>query len=315
MRIGYACLNTALANQKITVNRGMIRKTFTEKGLHYTSDLIIDNLKDLLKVLHWNLANGILFYRLSSSMFPWMSEYELEELPHFAEITDLLKEAGDFARLHHMRLSFHPGPFNVLASEKQGVVEKTIKELDQHAAIMDFMQLDASPFYKINIHAGSSLQGDKKQALRNFCKNFHHLKASTRARLTIENDDKPNMFSTGELHEGVHLEIGIPLVFDFHHHFCHPGGQSQEEALIQALDSWPEGIKPVVHYSEPKSMEERKLLRAHSDFIERRIPLYGREFDIMVEAKQKEAAVLQYRQLQEENSLLEPLPPYSTEVE
>ena len=315
MRIGYACLNTALGDKKVTVNRGMIRKTFVEKGLPYTSELIMQNLKDLLQVLQWNKENEIYFYRLSSSMFPWMSEYELEELPRFAEIANLLQEAGSFAKLHHMRLSFHPGPFNVLASEKQVVVQKTIKELDQHAAIMDLMQLSATPFHKINIHVGSSLQGKKEQALQNFCKNFDYLKPSTKARLTVENDDKPNMFSIAELHRGIHLKTGIPLVFDFHHHFCHPGGQSREEALLQALDSWPVGIRPVVHYSEPKSLEDKKLIRAHSDFIERRIPTHGREFDIMIEAKQKEAALLRYRELLNDSALLEPLPPFSTEAE
>lgn len=313
MRIGYACLNTALTNEKISVNRGMIRKTFLEKGLPYASELIVQNLQDLLQVLRWNLENEIYFYRLSSSMFPWMSEYELQDLPQFEKIVSLLKEAGAFAQSHNMRLSFHPGPFNVLASEKQEVVQKTVKELDQHAAIMDLMKLSATPFHKINIHVGSSLQGDKEQALKNFCKNFQHLLPSTKARLTVENDDKANMYTIADLHEGIHQKIGIPLVFDYHHHFCNPGGQSQEEALIQALNSWPEGIRPVVHYSEPKSMEDRKFLRAHSDFIERRIPAYGQEFDIMIEAKQKEAAVLRYRQLREENSLMEPLPSYPIE--
>ncbi|WP_017730576.1 UV DNA damage repair endonuclease UvsE [Nafulsella turpanensis] len=314
MRIGYACLNTALAEEKISVNRGMIRKTFLEKGLSYTGELIIRNLQDLLLVLRWNQEHDILFYRLSSSMFPWMSEYELEELPQFSQIAALLKEAGEFASSSHMRLSFHPGPFNVLASEKPDVVQKTVKELDQHAAIMNLMQLSATPFHKINIHVGSSLQGNKEQALQNFCKNYQRLQSSTKARLTVENDDKPNMFSTGELYEGIHKKIGIPLVFDYHHHFCHPGGQSQEEALMQALGSWPEGIRPIVHYSEPKSLKDRKLLRAHSDYIERRIPSYGREFDIMIEAKQKEEALLRYRELQKNGMLKEPLPPLPVET-
>ena len=51
-----------------------------------------------------------------------------------------------------MRVSYHPGPFNVLASENQSVVTKTIYELNQHAELMDLMGLDKSHYYPINIH-------------------------------------------------------------------------------------------------------------------------------------------------------------------
>ena len=51
-------------------------------------------------------------------------------------------------------------------------------------------------------------------------------------------------------------KINIPIVFDYHHHkFC-DGGLSEEEALELALSTWPKNIKPVVHYSESKSLHE-----------------------------------------------------------
>lgn len=307
MRIGYACLNQTLAGKKITVNRGMIRKTFDAKGLPYASELTLKNLRDLLAVIRWNHGHGISFYRMSSNMFPWMSEYELDELPGFKEIKSLLEEAGQLAQAFDQRLSFHPGPFNVLASTKAGVVKKTVKELDQHAAIMDLMQLSKSPFNKINIHIGTTLQGDKKAAMDAFCSNFGFLKPSTKSRLTVENDDKPNMYTIADLWEGVHKKTGIPLVFDYHHHLCHPGNQTQEEALLLACQSWPENITPVVHYSEPKAMDDRMLFRAHADFVDREIPTYGQAVDIMIEAKQKECAVLRYQEREEANELEEPL--------
>lgn len=307
MRIGYACLNQTLAEKKVTVNRGMIRKTFDAKGLGYTSDLILKNLEDLLVIIRWNQDHGINFYRMSSNMFPWMSEYELEELPAFSAIKSLLEEAGQLAQKFDHRLSFHPGPFNVLASTKAGVVKNTLKELNQHAAIMDLMKLSKSPFNKINIHIGTTLQGDKKGAMNAFCRNFALLKPSTKSRLTVENDDKPNMYTIADLWEGVHQKTGIPLVFDYHHHLCHPGTQTQEEALLLACQTWPESITPVVHYSEPKAMDDRMLFRAHADFVDRKIPTYGQAVDIMIEAKQKECALLRYLEREEADKLEEPL--------
>lgn len=294
-RIGYACINQTLSGNKISVNRGMIRKTFLEKGTAYASSLIQQNLQDLGHILDWNHSRGIDFYRMSSDMFPWMSEYELEELPQFANIRQQLEQIGKKAQSYNQRLSFHPGPFNVLASENPQVVRKTLKELNQHSQIMDLMGLAQSPFNKINIHVGTSLQGQKEKAMMLFCQNFEQLNAGTRGRLTVENDDKAGMYHTGDLYEGIHKKIGIPLVFDFHHHYCHQGGLLEEEALRMALSTWPEGIMPVVHYSEPKSLTDKKLLRAHADLIEHQIPDYGMQFDVMVEAKSKECALLHYR--------------------
>lgn len=53
MRIGYACINTALAEKKICVNRSMVRKTFLEKGIAYASELALKNADDLEKIIDW----------------------------------------------------------------------------------------------------------------------------------------------------------------------------------------------------------------------------------------------------------------------
>ena len=288
----------------------MVRRTFLAKGTDYAAELIKKNLQDLVAIIRWNHEKGIGFYRLSSNMFPWMSEYALEELPDFTEIKGLLEKAGQLAQTFDQRLSFHPGPFNVLASAKEEVVQKTLQELNQHAAIMDLMGLSKSPFNKINIHVGTTLQGEKNTAMEAFCRNFELLAPSTKSRLTVENDDKPNMYTIADLWEGIHQKIGIPLVFDYHHHLCHPGNQTQEEALLMACRSWPAHITPVVHYSEPKAMDDRMLFRAHADYVERKILTYGKEVDIMIEAKQKECAVLRYQEREQAEQLEEPLYQY-----
>ncbi|SDK40881.1 UV DNA damage endonuclease [Catalinimonas alkaloidigena] len=308
MQLGYACINQELSDQKITVNRGMIRRTFDEKGPAYASELILLNLTDLLAVMRWNFLKGIHVYRLSSDMIPWMSEYTWDELPDRDAIDNVLQTIGLLARAYQIRLSFHPGPFNVLASENEKVVEKTILDLNQHAQLMDKMGLSTTPYNKINIHVGSTLGGDKAGALRNFCRNFARLDESTRQRLTIENDDKGNMYTVGDLYEGIYQKIGIPIVFDFHHHFCHSDGVPTQEALHRALSTWPAGITPMCHYSEPRSFEAKAQVRAHADYIVREIPTYGYHFDVVVEAKEKERAVLHYLKLQQRGKLE---PPYA----
>ena len=137
MNLGYACINMGLSSlpksKRVTTNRSMIKRTFQEKGLPYASELALQNCMDLFTILQWNEANGIKFYRLSSDIFPWSSEYNLKDLPDYENIAWWLDQAGMYAWKHGHRITTHPGPFNVLGSPNPSVVDKAIKELETHS--------------------------------------------------------------------------------------------------------------------------------------------------------------------------------------
>ena len=296
MNLGYACINMTLGkhNPKITTNRSMIKKTFKEKGITYASELGIQNSRDLVEIIKWNNKNGINFFRLTSDLFPWASEYNLTELPHYNLIKNILGDVGALANKYGQRITSHPGPFNVLVSPKQHVVENTINDLTMHGEVFDMLGLSRTPYNKINIHC-NGVYGDKIAAMDRFCKNFEKLPESVQTRLTVENDDKASMYSVSDLIY-IHERIGIPIVFDYHHHkFC-SGDLSEEEALKLAVTTWGE-IKPVVHYSESKALHEHndKLKpQAHSDYIKEIPNTYGLDLDVMVEAKAKELSILPF---------------------
>jgi UV DNA damage endonuclease len=290
MNLGYACINLSLG-KKVTTNRTMIKKTFIDKGLDYVSDLVLLNVADLERIIDWNDANDIKLYRMSSDMFPWATEYNFEELKDWKEISIILKRCGDKAKQYNQRLSFHPGPFNVLTSPKESVVLNTIADLEVHGRIMDAIGLSQTPYNKINIHC-NGVYGDKKSAMDRFIANFGRLSKSVQNRLTVENDDKASMYSVKDLMY-IHEKTGIPIVFDYHHHkFC-TGDLTEEQALRLAVSTWPEGIVAAVHYSE--SADGRKP-QAHSDYIFERIDTYGIDVAIMVEAKKKDLTILKYKQ-------------------
>ena len=302
-QLGYACINMNLSNlpksQRVTTNRSMIKRTFQERGLAYASELALANCRDLLTVLKWNQANGLNFFRLSSDLFPWSSEYNLCDLPDYDDICDALMEAGDYAYDNCHRITTHPGPFNVLGSPKPDVVTKTIKELNTHAEVFDMMGLPTTPYAKINIHVGGTYGGDFAGTAKRWCENFHKLSETTQARLTVENDDKASMWSTQRLYDYIYQSIGIPIVHDVHHHrFCHDG-LTDEQAMKLAASTWG-GVTPVIHYSESRSEEQgdpKIRPQAHSDYIYDEIHTYGLDVDIMVEAKAKELAVQKYKEL------------------
>jgi len=299
-RMGYACINMHLSKQKprVYTGRSMIKRTFKSKGINYASELGLQNCKDLLEIIKWNHDNGFNFFRITSNLFPWCSEYDLKHMPDYEAICNVLSEAGQYAIDNDIRITCHPGPFNVLTSPHPHVVDNCIKDLTTHGEVFDLMNLSRTPYNKINIHIGGAY-GDKISSMKRFCENFHRLPNSVKSRLTVENDDKASMYSVVDLYEGVYKVIGIPIVFDYHHHrFC-TGGLTEEDALEVAISTW-NNITPVVHYSESRNIEQEddKIRpQAHSDYVYDYIDTYGNRVDIMVEAKAKELAVLKYKEI------------------
>ena len=310
MDIGYACINMQLSYpqkyggkekgvEPITTNRSMIKRTFETKGLDYASELTLANCIDLNKIIDWNILNGYNFFRMTSNLVPWKSEYDWDDLKDIDEIKTWLHSAGTKVKTHGIRITSHPGPFNVLTSPHEHVVDNCVVDLTIHGDVFDMMGLSRTPYNKINIHVGGAY-GDKPKSMERFCKNFEKLPKCVSDRLTLENDDKQSMYSVKELYNGIHNIIGVPIVFDYHHHrFC-DGGLGEQEALEFAISTWPEGIKPVVHYSESRSKErldEKIKPQAHSDYVLEKINTYGHDVDIMIEAKHKELAVDKYLEL------------------
>jgi UV DNA damage endonuclease len=288
MRLGYACINLALADEGISTNKGMIRRTFLDKGIRYASELALQNVTALKKVLEWNLTNGIRLFRITSELFPWASEYRLQDMPHFREIRAILEEAGKLG----VRVSTHPGPFNKLAGSGP-TLQNTIRDLEIHSELFDLMGLEPSRWNKINIHVGGAY-GDKLETVKRFSSNFKLLSSNLQKRLTVENDDKPGLYTVADLLP-IHEETGIPIVFDYFHHRLHPGALSQEEAFHAAYKTW--NVKPVFHFSSSRRDHEDPTAKkeAHSDWVHERIETYGKEVDIILETKMKEKSLLKYR--------------------
>ena len=170
MRYGYACISMQLSypqkwgNQPkgikpITTGRSMIRRTFDSKGHDYASELTLANCKDLDSIMDWNVGQGYDFYRITSGLAPWKSEYEWTDLKDLDDIKYHLESAGLKASVHDIRITSHPGPFNVLTSPHEHVVKNCVRDLSEHGDVFDFMGLSRTPWNKINIHLGGAYGG------------------------------------------------------------------------------------------------------------------------------------------------------------
>jgi len=299
--LGYACINMGLSDRpaklRVTTNRTMIRKTFDERGINYAAQLAYQNICDLYTILVWNTANNIKFYRMSSDMIPWASEYGVRNLPNIEQVAAMLRKCGDYATSVGQRLTFHPGPFNKLTSSNPSVTSNTIRDLTIHADILDLMGLSNTHYNKINIHVGATYK-DKPMAVAQFLNNWDLVPDNVKSRFTLENDDKPSLYTTEELYNLIHKHTNIPIVFDHHHHSLHNDGMSSADALAIAVSTWG-NVKPVVHYSQSRAVEQniKCPAQAHSDSYWETMDTCGYDVDVMLEAKFKEIALFKYREL------------------
>ena len=293
--MGYCCLCLSLEKEKVTTNRGMVKKTFLERGITYVSELAVKNTEDLIKIITFNGTKNIRMYRMSSDMFPWMSEYEISELPDFEIIRKNLLTAGDLSKELDQRLSFHPSPYCVIASQNPDVIVKSVKELRQHGEIMDLMGLERSHKYPINIHINTT-KPTKEESAKRFLDTFRSLPESVSKRLVVENDDKKSQFTPTDLYNMIYKELRIPITYDFLHHKCNPDELSEMEALELCISTWPEDVTALTHFSDSRKLFEDSSAKelAHSDWIWSKIETYDKVFDIELEVKMKDLALIKY---------------------
>lgn len=255
---------------------------------------------------------SIHFYRLSGQLAPYLTH---PTLPAFhrqiGECWNELAAIGDLARQQGLRLTMHPGHYIQLSSTDATRVERSRQELAVCAALLDAMGLGMEAV--VVIHIGGRY-GEKRASLERFVRNLLALSPSVRRRLAVENDDRA--FDLQDL-LWVHRRTGVRIVLDVLHQRClNGGGYALIEALALALATWPADQRPKIHYSSPRTElrylyqnRQRRLAmplpHQHSDFIDP-FPFIeliqaaqatvSRPFDIMLEAKAKELALLRLRE-------------------
>lgn len=290
VKLGYACINMTLKKDGIYVNRTITIKRLND-NIDKIKELATNNLQDLYKILVFNEANGIRFYRMSSDMFPHFGNPKVKSYSiDFAR--DLLLAAGNYAKHHGHRITMHPGQYTQLGSTNDAVVNQAIIDIENHAHILNMMGLSPSLGSCIIIHGGGTFK-DKQSTIRRISQNFGRLSKSAREYLVFENDD--HHYTVLDLLPLCET-LGVPLCIDFFHHECNGAAEFdvyEPPILDRAIATW-HGRKPKCHYS---SQKPNARLGAHSDCMETLPSMMldtckKYDIDIMIEAKDKELCVL-----------------------
>jgi UV DNA damage endonuclease len=272
-------------------------------------------LRDIFGYLR---RQAITMYRMSSHLAPYLTHPDMPQFHgQIEECTAELTAIGEMARSDGLRLSFHPSLYVVLNAPDEALAARGAREVTALARVLDAMGL--GPEAVIVVHVGG-IYGDRQAARQRFATRYLRLLEPARRRLVLENDD--GRFSVADV-AWIHHQTGIRLIFD-HLHFCNhnPQGMDAIEALAACLDTWPADVRPKMHFSSPRTAMH-VIERAHADpggkkyrlrqprwiqhadfidpfafvtFLRTVQAAHLRDFDIMLEAKAKDLALLRLRE-------------------
>ena len=203
------------------------------------------SLGHLCEIFSYLRKHNIHMYRMSSDMAPYATHPDMPQFHAMVrESAAELEHVGRLAREADIRLSFHPSQFIVLNSENEELTKKSMWDLDSQAEILD--RLGCGPEARLIIHVGGAY-GDRASGCDRWCKTWKRLSEPVRRRLVLENDDI--RYSAADVLR-IHNETGVPLVFDYQHFWCmNPEKLEMLPTLERMLATWPEGVRPKLHYS------------------------------------------------------------------
>ena len=314
MKLGLVCISELLKEEDSSnAFRRVTRKKFIEmrdndedEAFTYLSDLIIHNLELTSKVIEHCQKNEISHYRISSSLFPLITDptlnFAISDLPKYQDIVLKMKNVGSTAKKCGVSVSMHPDQYNVLASTNSEAVEKTINELNFTGLVLSIMGFEEDYSCPVNIHVNCSTKNceeiELKQIVDRFMESFERLDDSIKSRLVLENEDKGcwncgNLFKWFHLYCGAEYDHAFPLTYDNLHHKCNPAYINEEvvsdkQNVDAFYHTWPEDVIPVFHWSEGT----KENPRSHTDYYSDDIPDFERVVVWECEVKAKDKAIL-----------------------
>lgn len=298
LKIGLVCISEILKDKsKDLAFKTMTRKRFLELGrteaIRELSSRILHNCKLTEKIIAHCFQNNISHYRISSCIAPLITDSTLNldysDLPDMDQIAASLLSAGKRAKEYGVSVSSHPDQFNVLASYNEGVVERSINELNHQAYILDLMGLPQDYSAPMCLHL--NLSPDlKKETLIDYVARFKQslslCSRSVQRRLVLENEDK-GFWNAANLYE----KFGsfMPLVYDNLHDKCNTSNVDSLILVDLFKKTW-QSYTPVMHWSEGTADKPR----SHTEFASHVPQVVSENTDCVweFELKGKDKAIL-----------------------
>ena len=291
------CIHNGLKDQGVkfnTMTYAQYKKLGKKDAMKVLADRSFNNIKTIHSIIK-ECAKNKWNYRIGSNVFPLMTHPDLKfGINDFYNFSDIISEFSACAttiKQNKVRCSMHPDQFVVPASPKNGVAKNSIRDLEQHAMIMDLLQLPQSYEAPINIHMNCYNDAKFSEVVDRLEKVIKHMSKSVTSRLVFENEDKLKSWTVYNLHEHLYKRTGIPITYDNLHHKCNSGNLTEQQAFEMAVSTWPDNIVPLFHFSESLA---GKNPRAHADFptfVPMVYSTYTKDLHLDFEFKHKESAI------------------------
>jgi UV DNA damage endonuclease len=290
----------AVLSEDLTTSRTCRLRNASETRVR---ELIAENLTALECVVSFLERHRVHLYRISSNLIPFAS-HRVNTVPWWAEYAGRLKGIGARLRKVGIRVSTHPGQYTVLNSPHESIVAAARAELVYHARLLDLLGVGRE--CKIVVHVGGLYAASETEAMNRFIASARMLPATVRRRLVVENDD--HLFDADEVLT-VGRAAGLPVVFDWLHHRANPCRRRVSAVLEEIFATWArvDGV-PKIHLS---SQAAGAVPGAHANFVDPRDMMSflkvapALPFDCMIEAKQKDRALLKLRDELEAHGIVE----------
>ena len=288
IRLGYVALSKSM---DLTSSHTITYTNFEKENMPYNKlyDVINDNLDVLTEILNYNIKNNIHFYRLTSKLVP-LATHKNVNFDYIKPFINKFKYIGNLIKTNSLRVDVHPDQFTVLNSTNKEIVANSILNLKYHYKILEALNIKNKI---IILHIGGAQFG-KDNSIKRFINNFNKLPNYLKKCIAIENDDK--IFNITDCLY-ISRILNIPIVFDYHHYICNNNNEKLESFILEVFNTW-HNKTPKIHFSSPKS-NLKKEFRSHNDYIDissfisfiEKMKYINRDFDIMIEAKGKDAAL------------------------
>jgi len=295
IRLGFVAmsLNLVDASPSKTITYTMLQKMPNDHArLYKLKKLTQENLDNTLRILTYAQSNGIFLYRFTSKLVPLATHSNVINWDYVEQFKDKFLSIGNFIKKHNMAVSAHPDHYTILNSPREEVIRSSFADLEYHHRILEAMELNEDA--KLVIHVGGAYS-NKNKAIDRFKHNFSLLPSSIRARIILENDDK---IYTAQDVLSICQDLSIPMVLDVHHYMCNPGNEKLQDLLFPIFETWRgQNRPPKVHFSSPKSDKQfcHHAPNINPDdfisFIQMVYKFWGKDIDVMLEAKNKDVAV------------------------
>jgi UV DNA damage repair endonuclease len=282
--------------KKTTYSKFSSFKNEDEK-LKYLSEIIIFNLRCVLENLNHCKSHGIKHYSLPFDIFPLIydkrAKINLEILPNYNKIINLLYEIGNKSAVLNISLSVYLGKNVYLAHEEESVCLNSVSILNFWGWVFNALGLAQDHSSPIIINPNINKIESIEESLNKFFNFFISCDSSARNRVVIQNEKKGfwNCKNVNEYfinHLKFKYSFSFPISYNYFFDCINPSFDNNNKIIdikkwfVKFYSSW--NCVPIFYWSHSYRKNSESLCKT----IKKNPKDFGSEVVWILDCKEKD---------------------------